>query len=136
MDKDGKNVIEKGIIERRDEFLLAMMETDKVRMLLAGDEHNFCYTIIDGETEIYPDGWKGEDIRNHPDFRPLIEMTNGAAGAPYYGQGEVPWTPKVPFFTARNALSLFYIDGDDIDIEVINPDTLEVMIEVGEIDIN
>ncbi|MEL7039188.1 MAG: calcium-binding protein, partial [Cyanobacteria bacterium J06592_8] len=131
--EDGNNLIDVGIIERRDDYLLELMESEKVRIVLAGDEHNFNITTITEDSEIYPEDWTGEDIRENPSFRPITEMINGAAGAPYYDQGEVPWTPDTEYFTTQYALSLFHIDGDEISVEVINPDTLDYVIGPGEL---
>ena len=115
--------IKKGIIERRDEFLDIMInKSDKVVALLCGDEHNYSRMKITKKTPIYPDGYKGKKLKIS---RPFWQITNGSAGAPYYGQEQLPWTEFVEKFSTQYALMLFDIDGDNISLRVINPDTLE-----------
>ncbi len=115
--------VKKGIIERRDEFLNIMInKSDKVVALLCGDEHNYSRMKITKKTPIYPDGYKGKKLKIS---RPFWQITNGSAGAPYYGQEQMPWTEFVEKFSTQYALMLFDIDGDNISLRVINPDTLE-----------
>jgi len=84
---------------------------------------------------MYPKNWEGRDITKLPTFRPIIEMINGAAGAPYYAQGKTPWTNHTKYFTTQNALAIFYIEGSKIpELKVINPDTLETIIDKTPID--
>ncbi len=113
----------KGIIERRDQLLdLAVNKSKKVVALLTGDEHNYCKTEIGPRTVIYPEGYKGKKIKLS---RTIYQINNGAAGAPYYAQAEVPWTPFTTGFSTQNALCLFYVDGKHLKMQVLNPDTLE-----------
>lgn len=115
--------VDKGIIERRDELLHAVInKSSKVRAILTGDEHNYCKTLIGPETPIYPEGWEGDRLQL---ARTIYQINNGAAGAPYYGQESTPWTPYTSGFSTQNALVLFDVNGDDIRVRVINPDTLE-----------
>ena len=115
--------VDKGIIERRDEFLDIMInKNSKVIALLCGDEHNYNRMHIDSETEIYPENWKGTKLEIS---RPIWQITNGSAGAPYYGQEKLPWSNSVEFFSTQYALVFFNINGDEIELEVINPDTGE-----------
>ncbi|MCP4181350.1 MAG: metallophosphoesterase family protein [bacterium] len=135
LNKHGENLIKTGIIEQRDKFLLITMNNPKVRMIITGDEHNFCMTDINKTMNMYPKNWKGRDITKLPTFRPIIEMVNGAAGAPYYAQGKTPWTDHTKYFTTQNALAVFYIEGSKTpELKVINPDTLETIIEKTPID--
>ncbi len=113
----------KGIIERRDEMLdLLVNKSKKVRAILTGDEHNYCKTEIGPETNIYPETYFPAKISL---ARTIYQINNGAAGAPYYAQQQTPWTPFTSGFTTQNALVLFHVDGMSIDVEVLNPDTLE-----------
>jgi len=124
---EGDNLIIRGIIEQRDKFLQILMQHSKVVAMLVGDEHNFNILKITKDTPLYPDGWEHEDIRNRPEFRPLYQITNGAAGAPYSGQELMPWSASVQKFSNQNALVLFYVTGQSLQMEVLNPDTLEVI---------
>ncbi len=113
----------KGIIERRDQILdIIVNNSRKVRAILTGDEHNYCRTHLTPETKIYPE----------PYFFPKIELTrdiyqinNGAAGAPYYSQEQTPWTPYTSNFTTQNAVVFIHVEGESVEVEVLNPDTLE-----------
>ena len=123
--------LEKGIIERRDQILdLLVNKSKKTRAILTGDEHNFAKTEIGPNTIIYDDKWQLEKLKL---TRTIYQINNGAAGAPYYAQEQTPWSASVSGFTTQNALVLFYIDGNSIEMEVLNPDTLE---KVDELKIN
>jgi hypothetical protein len=112
-----------GIIERRDQMLDIMVNnSSKVRALLTGDEHNYNRLYLTPETAIYPELYFFPKIEL---TRPIYQINNGAAGAPYYAQEETPWTPWVSNFTTQNALVFLHVDGDSVEVEVLNPDTLE-----------
>ncbi|MDM8560551.1 metallophosphoesterase family protein [Candidatus Parabeggiatoa sp. HSG14] len=124
---DGDNLIQRGIIEQRDSYLKIIMKSQKVIGILTGDEHNFYWLLIHKDVSIYPDNWDKEDIRQSQDFRPLYQVNNGAAGAPYFAQEETPWSEHVQSFTTQNAVAFFHIHGKSIQMEVINPDTLDTI---------
>jgi 3',5'-cyclic AMP phosphodiesterase CpdA len=115
--------LEKGIIERRDQLLdIIVNKSSKVIALLTGDEHNYARTEMSPEMERYPELYfvKKIDLT-----RTIYQINNGAAGAPYYAQEKTPWTQWVTGFTTQNALVLFHVNGKEIEMEVLNPDTLE-----------
>jgi hypothetical protein len=115
--------VEKGIIERRDQLLdLMMNHSTKVVASLTGDEHNYSLLRVHENLPIYPDGYTGKKLTK---FRPFWHINNGAAGAPYYGREDTPWSDYVEEFSTQNALVLFHVHGKNIKVEVINPDTLE-----------
>jgi hypothetical protein len=117
--------LEKGIIERRDELLdIIVNQSTKAVAILTGDEHNYAKTEITPNTKIYPSNWKGKELHRK---RTIWQINNGAAGAPYYAQESTPWTPQVSGFSTQNALVLIHIDGKSVKLEVINPDTLEIL---------
>ncbi len=119
----GDQPLEKGIIERRDQLLeILVNKSDKVRAILTGDEHNYAKTEIGPDTNIYPDDYQMDKITL---TRTIYQINNGAAGAPYYAQEQTPWTPFVTGFTTQNALVFFRVIGQQIEMEVLNPDTLE-----------
>ena len=123
----GKRMV-KGIIERRDELLqIVVNESKKVRAVLTGDEHNYCKTEIGPETNRYPEVYLPARIELN---RTIYQINNGAAGAPYYAQEETPWTPFTSGFTTQNAIVFFHIDGESVEMEVLNPDTLEKVDEL------
>lgn len=115
--------VEKGIIERRDQFLdILANQSTKVVAVMAGDEHNYNRMRIDDATPRYPDNW---DKPQQPLRQPFWQIINGAAGAPFYAQQQTPWSAAVEGFTVQNALCLFDISGKKVLLRVINPDTLE-----------
>ncbi len=123
----GGKAVEKGIIERRDEFLdLLVNKSKKFRVLLTGDEHNYTRLTINKKSTIYSKDWKGKRIRLS---RPFVQIVDGAAGAPYYAEEKMPWSADLNKFSAQFALVIFHIDGKKIFIRVINPDTLELIEE-------
>ena len=120
--------VKKGIIQRRDEFLnILINKSEKVVALLCGDEHNYSRMKLTSKTPIYPDHYSGKKLKVS---RPLWQITNGSAGAPYYGQEQLPWSESVEKFSTQYALMLFHIDGKKVTLKVINPDTLEDIEEV------
>jgi hypothetical protein len=122
----GKPVV-KGIIERRDDLLdIIVNKTEKAVALLTGDEHNYCKTHITPETNIYPEGWDKPRLELK---RSIYQVNNGAAGAPYYAQEVTPWSPYTTGFTTQNALVLIHVDGNKVNVEVLNPDTLDTVDE-------
>ncbi|MBA7541825.1 hypothetical protein ES705_34141 [subsurface metagenome] len=115
--------VEEGIIERRDQLLdLAINHSDKVVAFLTGDEHNYCKTELGPGTQIYPEDYTGGKITLK---RTLYQINNGAGGAPYYARENTPWTPFVSGFSTQTAVCLFTIEGKNVEMVVINPDTLE-----------
>lgn len=120
--------VDKGILERRDEFLdIIVNKSDKVLALLCGDEHNYSRMKIDNNTPIYPENYKGKKLKFNRNF---WQITNGSAGAPYYGQQELPWSNSVEMFSTQYALMLFDINGKKVDLRVINPDTFDIIEEI------
>ena len=120
--------LDQGIIERRDALLdLLVNKSKKVVAVLTGDEHNYSRTRISAETKLYDAHYEG----NLTLTRTIWQITNGAAGAPYYGKEETPWKASVEKFAVQYALCLFYVDGKHIRMKVINPETLETIEEVS-----
>jgi 3',5'-cyclic AMP phosphodiesterase CpdA len=115
--------VEKGIIERRDELLdHCANRSSKVVGFLCGDEHNYNRMLIEEGTPRYPKGWDKPRLALR---RPLWQFINGAAGAPFYAQQNLPWSAAVRGFTVQNALCFFDVNGPKISLRVVNPDTLE-----------
>jgi hypothetical protein len=124
---DGENLITHGIIEQRDKFLTVLMQSKKVVAMLTGDEHNLNRLLLTKAVNIYPEQWDKPDIREMDFFRPLWQVNNGAAGAPYYAQEETPWSKHVQGFSTQNAVVFFHVDGKQLQMEAVNPDTLETV---------
>lgn len=120
--------VKKGIIERRDEYLDLLVNTSsKVVGILTGDEHNFNWMKITDEVPMHPEGYEHDKVQIK---KPIYQINNGAAGAPYYAQEDLIWSDHVNDFSVENAICLFYVDGDSIVMKVINPDTLNEITEV------
>jgi hypothetical protein len=114
--------VEKGIIERRDEYLdILINRSKKVLAVLTGDEHNYNRLQLTKEVNIYPDNYPHKKLNVS---RSIYQINNGAAGAPYYAQETAPWSSHTKAFSVQNALCLFYVDGKKVKMKVINPDTL------------
>jgi hypothetical protein len=115
--------LQHGILERRDQLLDVLVnQSAKVIAILTGDEHNYNVLELTPETETYPPDYPFERLIRR---RTIYQVNNGAAGAPYYAQEQTPWTPFVSGFTTQNALVFFHVNGPGVDMEVLNPDTLE-----------
>ncbi len=115
--------LDKGIIQRRDQLLhIIVNKSTKVAAVLTGDEHNYCTTEIGPNTPIYPEDWT---MPRQQLTRTIMQINNGAAGAPYYAQEQTPWTKFTDGFTTQNAVVYFHVEGKSIEVEVVNPDTLE-----------
>ncbi len=112
-----------GIIQRRDQYLeLLVNQTPKVAAILTGDEHNYNRLHLGPGVNIYPPDYPHAKIELS---RPLLQINNGAAGAPYYAQETGPWSEHVRGFSTQNALVFFHVHGPSIEVEVLNPVTLE-----------
>jgi hypothetical protein len=115
--------VEKGIIERRDEILdLLVNKSAKFKAALTGDEHNYSLLRVSDDMPRYPDDY---DRKKMALTRPVWQINNGAAGAPYYGQEITPWIDHLQSFSTQNAVVFFHVYGLSIKVEVINPDTGE-----------
>lgn len=120
--------LQKGIIERRDEYLdILINQSKKVVAILTGDEHNYNRLQLTKEVPIYPENYPHKKLKVS---RPIFQINNGASGAPYYGQEKLPWSAFTKAFSVENALCLFYVDGKNINMKVVNPDTLNPIDEI------
>ncbi|PRX57465.1 metallophosphoesterase [Flagellimonas meridianipacifica] len=120
--------LEKGIIERRDQYLnILINKSKKVLAILTGDEHNYNRLKLTDEVTIYPEDYPHEKLNVS---RPIYQINNGAAGAPYYAQEVLPWSEHTKAFSVENAVCLFYVDGKTVKMKVVNPDTLNLIDEI------
>ncbi|MEM9077318.1 MAG: hypothetical protein AAGC43_09770 [Bacteroidota bacterium] len=124
---DGKP-LKHGIIERRDQYLnILINKSKKVLAILTGDEHNYNRLKLTDEVTIYPEEYPHKKLDVS---RPIYQINNGAAGAPYYAQEVLPWSEHTKAFSVENAVCLFYVDGPKVTMKVINPDTLNLIDEI------
>ncbi|HAQ18899.1 MAG TPA: hypothetical protein DCR40_06640 [Prolixibacteraceae bacterium] len=120
--------IQKGIIERRDEYLdILINQSKKVVAILTGDEHNYNRLQLTKEVPIYPENYPHKKLNVS---RSIYQINNGASGAPYYGQEKLPWSAFTKVFSVENAVCLFYVKGKSINMKVLNPDTLNEIDEI------
>jgi len=120
--------VEKGIIERRDEYLdILINKSKKVVAVLTGDEHNYNRLKLTKNVTIYPDNYPHKKLNVS---RHIYQINNGAAGAPYYAQEQLPWSEHTKAFSVENAVCLFYVSGKSIKMRVLNPDTLNQIDEI------
>jgi len=114
-------VAERGIIEQRDKYLSIINKSNKFVAILASDEHNVSVLKISEKSNIYPDGYKNNKININ---RSILQIVNGAAGAPlYYNIENIPWKNDIVHFSTHNAVCLFDVKGKEINLKVINPIT-------------
>ena len=75
-----------------------------------------------------------EDIRppiarillpRRPEFRPRADKT--AAGAPYYTKDGTPWSTAVSGCSTQHAICLLSVEGLEVRLEIVSPETLEVL---------
>jgi len=120
----GKPVAQ-GIIENRDEYLdIIMNHSSKVIAVLTSDEHNYHRLRLSSDMPIYLENYDKPKLTK---FRPITFITNGAAGAPYYGQEQTLWTDYVDMFSSQFAVVFIHVEGKKVWGEVINPDTMELI---------
>ena len=123
---DGKP-LRYGIIERRDQLMdLMINESKKVAAVFTGDEHNYCRLKIEPGMRMYPKNYNKQKLKIK---RTIWQINNGAAGAPYYALQQTPWSANVQRFSTQNAHVLIYVHGKKVRIEVLNPDTLDLIDE-------
>ncbi len=115
--------LEEGIIQRRDALLdILVNDSEKLRAVLTGDEHNYNKLRIGPGMERYPEGYEPDTLALE---RSIWQINNGAAGAPYYAQEVLPWSDRVSAFSTKNVLTLFHVDGKELRMEAIDPRTFE-----------
>ena len=120
----GKPVAQ-GIIENRDKYLdIIMNHSSKVIAVLTSDEHNYHRLRLSSDMPIYPENYDKPKLTK---YRPITFITNGAAGAPYHGREQTPWTDYVDIFTTQFAVLFIHVEGKKVWGEVINPDTMELI---------
>ncbi|MGM0647611.1 MAG: metallophosphoesterase family protein [Bacteroidota bacterium] len=113
----------KGIIERRDELLdILVNQSTKTAALLCGDEHNYSRLRIHDTMPRYPENYDKKKIRLK---RPVLQLTNGAAGAPFSAKEKLPWSSFVDSFSTQNVMIMFHVNGPEVRVEVMNPETFQ-----------
>ena len=100
-------------IAARDRFWSLVAKAGAVAVF-CGHEHNYSRTLIDSQTAVHPDG------SSNPAFaRPTWQVTQGAAGAPFYPRDFlVPWRGAVQKFVAHTwSYCLVQVRGPRVELE-------------------
>jgi Calcineurin-like phosphoesterase len=82
--------------------------------VFSGHEHNYSRTLIDSKTPVHRDGTP------NPDFaKPTWQITQGAAGAPFYPRDyTAPWVKNVKKFVAHTwSYCLIQVRGPRVSLE-------------------
>ncbi len=117
--------VDYGIIERRDQYLdLLINKSSKVRAIFTGDEHNYNHLEISDKILRYPKNYDKPKVKL---LRSIMQINNGAAGAPYYSQEKLPWSKFTKGFSTQNAIVLISVNGKKVSAKVVNPETFEVL---------
>ena len=82
--------------------------------VFCGHEHNYSRTLIDSKTPVHRDG-----TANAGFVKPLWQITQGAAGAPFYPRDNaVPWAKAVKKFVAHTwSYCLVQVRGPRVSLE-------------------
>jgi 3',5'-cyclic AMP phosphodiesterase CpdA len=100
-------------IRARDRFWSIAARAGAVAVF-CGHEHNYSRTLIDEHTPVHPDGTANRDF-----VKPMWQVTQGAAGAPFYPRDtKVPWAKNVQKFVAHTwAYNLIQVHGPRVTLE-------------------
>lgn len=100
-------------VEARDRFWSIVTQAG-TRAVLCGHEHNYSRTLIDSKTPVHRDG-----TANPKFVKPTWQITQGAAGAPFYARDEsTPWAKSVKKFVAHTwAYCLIQVRGTRVSLE-------------------
>ncbi|MEA1892951.1 MAG: metallophosphoesterase [Campylobacterota bacterium] len=127
--------VEKGIIDRRDEYIKILLDSKKAVAMFTGDEHNYARLDIAPNMPIY------DETQYVPEEKLVIsrniwQLHSGTAGAPYYAYEQAPWNSDLKDsstkeggkylkkFSTQHALIIIHVDGKSLELEVVNPATL------------
>jgi 3',5'-cyclic AMP phosphodiesterase CpdA len=82
--------------------------------VFSGHEHNYSRTLIDSKTPVHRDG-----TANAAFAKPTWQITQGAAGAPFYPRdSNVPWAKSVKKFVAHTwSYCLVQVRGPRVTLE-------------------
>ncbi len=100
-------------VRARDRFWSIVSQAD-ARAVFSGHEHNYSRTLIDDKTPVHFDGMA------NPDFaKPTWQITQGAAGAPFYPRDyTAPWVKNVKKFVAHTwSYCLVQVRGPRVSVE-------------------
>ena len=100
-------------VKARDLFWRIVTQAG-ARAVFSGHEHNYSRTLIDSKTPVHRDG------SANPEFaKPTWQITQGAAGAPFYPRDTTaPWAKSVRKFVAHTwSYCLVQVRGQRVTLE-------------------
>jgi len=59
--------------------------------------------------------------------RPECAADEIAGGTPYYAQDDTPWSAAVSGCSTQHAICLLSVEGLEVRLEIVSPETLEVL---------
>ena len=100
-------------VNARDRFWTIVTQAG-ASAVFSGHEHNYSRTLIDGKTPVHRDG-----TANAAFAKPTWQITQGAAGAPFYPRdSNVPWEKSVKKFVAHTwSYCLVQVRGPRVTLE-------------------
>jgi hypothetical protein len=100
-------------VKARDRFWTIATQAG-ASAVFSGHEHNYSRTLIDSKTPVHRDG-----TANAAFAKPTWQITQGAAGAPFYVRdSDVPWEKSVKKFVAHTwAYCLVQVRGPRVSLE-------------------
>lgn len=100
-------------VKTRDRFWTIVSQAG-ARAVFSGHEHNYSRTLIDDKTPVHSDGTANADF-----LKPVWQITQGAAGAPFYPRDyTAPWQKNVKKFFAHTwSYCLVQVRGPRVSLE-------------------
>lgn len=105
------------IVENRNEVWEIVSSTPKSVAFITGDEHAYSRMLIDSTTDV---GHKRKADGTEAIFKyPVMQVTSGGAGAPWYDvELNLPWSKHLMFHSTQPHYAFFKVDGMHVDLEV------------------
>ncbi|MFO8053816.1 MAG: hypothetical protein R6U19_01450, partial [Bacteroidales bacterium] len=114
---------EKGIIERRDAILDMMVnKSTKTVAVLCSQSRGYQRLLINDSLQRYPEDYNKPKLKLD---REIWQISSGLSGDSY-SRGEMrPWSAHQKAYSNQSNMVFLYVEGEDIRLEVVNPETLE-----------
>ncbi|MFA5418673.1 MAG: hypothetical protein WC341_09460 [Bacteroidales bacterium] len=120
--------VKNGIVERRDELLKLLGDkSTKTGIILCAQDQGYSRMKFDSKSTIYPVNYRGKKIGLNMEIH---QISCGLSGTNSKKSLEIPWSGSVEKSVGGPAVVFVRIDGNQISLRVINPQTLEIIEEV------
>lgn len=117
-----------GIIERRDALLnIIINQSLKTAIVLSSVENGYSRMKLSPSTDIYPTEFRGKKQKLS---REIWQISCGLSGQGSVETQIFPWTESIERSTRQPSVAFFQIAGKSISMQVVNPQTLELIEEV------